>query len=426
MNHRIALCEVDRIMHSTALQYIETPCKTNIKTKLISGNEALALGALQAGVTVVTGYPGTPSSEVIGSLLNMDLEGRHIEWSTNEKVAFEIATGASWAGQRALCTMKMSGLNVAFDSVISIAYSGVNGGLVIYVADDPGVSAGMAEQDSRGYALMADLPMLEPCSVFEAYELTPVAFELSERAKTPVFLRMVTSVANSHCPIPVEPIALPQGKGVLPERELARYTKASPAICIGQHRDVITRLEKVGEYIIEMGLNTLACASDALGENRSGTLVKLGIIAAGVIRSYLDEAFEVAGATGFNRNDADVLSVKALNPFPTREVRKMLKQCEKILVLEELEPYLEQKVYVEAQKMGYTGIIFGKLNGIFSRIGEYHMRHVVQGICSALDLAIPDDLLQGPRPPPDIPLQGPLVCVRGARTGAHLWPSTRP
>jgi len=117
--------------------------KTELKTKIVSGNEALALGALRAGVKVVSGYPGTPSSGVISSLINMQLDDRYVEWSTNEKVAFEIAAGAAWAGQRALCTMKMSGLNVAYDSLISIAYSGVNGGLVVYVADDPGVSAGI-------------------------------------------------------------------------------------------------------------------------------------------------------------------------------------------------------------------------------------------------------------------------------------------
>jgi indolepyruvate ferredoxin oxidoreductase alpha subunit len=142
--------------------------------RILTGNEAIALGALRAGVCVVTGYPGTPSTEALASLLARDLPGRHVEWSTNEKVAFEIAAGAAWAGQRALTTMKMSGLNVAYDAVISIAYSGTNGGLVVYVADDPGVSAGMPEQDTRGFALMTDAPMLEPSSVEEAYRLMQV------------------------------------------------------------------------------------------------------------------------------------------------------------------------------------------------------------------------------------------------------------
>ena len=201
-----------------------------MKTKIVSGNEALALGALRAGVKVVSGYPGTPSSGVISSLINMQLDDRYIEWSTNEKVAFEIAAGAAWAGQRALCTMKMSGLNVAYDSLISIAYSGVNGGLVVYVADDPGVSAGMPEQDSRGFALMSDMVMIEPGSVIEAYELTQTAFEISEEVKGPVFIRMVASVANSHGPIPIKDAVSPAGEAVLPEKDIAKYTKAGPAI----------------------------------------------------------------------------------------------------------------------------------------------------------------------------------------------------
>ena len=172
----------------------------SLHTKILTGNEALAWGALRAGVKVVTGYPGTPSTGALASLLKMDLPGRHVEWSTNEKVAFEIGAAAAWAGQRALVTMKMSGVNVAFDSLISIAYSGVNGGLVIYVADDPGVSAGMAEQDTRGYALMSDLPILEPATVAECYQLMPLAFELSERVGTPVFVRSDSPARASQCP----------------------------------------------------------------------------------------------------------------------------------------------------------------------------------------------------------------------------------
>ena len=150
-------------------------------TRIVSGNEALALGALRAGATVLTGYPGTPSTGALASLLKMQLPGRHVEWSVNEKVALEIAAGAAWAGRSALCTMKMSGLNVAYDSMISIAYSGFKGSLVVYVADDPGVSAGMCEQDSRGFALMSDMPMLEPASVKETYRVAQAAFEATAK-----------------------------------------------------------------------------------------------------------------------------------------------------------------------------------------------------------------------------------------------------
>jgi indolepyruvate ferredoxin oxidoreductase alpha subunit len=234
--------------------------------KMVLANEAVALAALRAGVKVVTGYPGTPSSEVIGSLLKMkNLDGTKVEWSTNEKVAFEVAAGASWAGHRAMCTMKMSGLNVAYDSIIGVAYSGCVGGLVIYVTDDPGVTTGMAEQDTRGFALMSDMPMLEPGSVEESYELTKFAFELSEAIQSPVFVRSVTNVAQSHGIVDVEERVLPDGPKPLPEKNISKYTKAGAAICMAQHRRLIESLAKAAQVIEEKGLNKLSLAPEKGG-----------------------------------------------------------------------------------------------------------------------------------------------------------------
>jgi indolepyruvate ferredoxin oxidoreductase alpha subunit len=353
-----------------------------LKTRLLTGNEALALGALRAGVKVVTGYPGTPSSGALGSLIKMDLnDGRHIEWSTNEKVAFEIAAGAAWAGQRALCTMKMSGLNVASDAVFSIAHSGVNGGLVIYVADDPGAHAGMVEQDSRGYARMMDLPMLEPTTVAEAYEIMPLAFELSERTGSPVFVRSVTAIANSHAPVAVEDAEPPEEREPIVERDITKYTKAGSAIAQAQHHDVIARLAQAGEIIREMGLNELQIASAGME-----TRPTLGIIASGVVASYLEEGFEIAAEFGFEREAASVLCVRSTNPTPLEEVRALLAHCDVILVLEDLEPYIEKDVVLEARRAGFEGRIVGKCDGTFERVGEYGVAHVVRGIAEALDL----------------------------------------
>jgi len=370
-----------------------------LETRLITGNEALALGALRAGVKVVTGYPGTPSTGALASLLRLsspmtvdDLDGRHVEWSTNEKVAFEIAAGAAWAGQRALCTMKMSGLNVAYDSLISIAYSGCVGGLVIYVADDPGVSAGMAEQDSRGFALMSDLPMLEPASVAETYKLVQDAFELSEETGSPVFLRLVTAIAQSKAAVPVEEPVPPPEREVKLVRDIIKFTKAGAAICQRQHQDLIARLEKAAQIIGEMGLNRLQLAPAAAGMETHPTDERvggLGIIASGVTASYLEEGFEVAAQRWgrnqvFPKNLVSVLKVVATNPFPAAEVQALLRHCDTVLVLEELEPYIESNVYVEAYKLGFGGRIIGKLDGFFSRIGEYGVGHVVRGIGEAL------------------------------------------
>jgi indolepyruvate ferredoxin oxidoreductase alpha subunit len=388
-----------------------------LETRLLTGNEALALGALRAGVKVLTGYPGTPSSGALGSLMALGLdhpwmEQRWIEWSTNEKVAFEVATGAAWAGHKALCTMKMSGLNVAYDSVISIAYSGCNGGFVIYVADDPGVSAGMAEQDSRGFALMSDLPMLEPSSPAEAYEMIQIAFELSEQTGSPVFVRLVTAIANAYAPVTVEdPLPPPEREPIL-EKDIAKYTKAGSAICQAQHRDLIARLEKAGTIIDGMRLNRLH-----LSDRKDG----LGVVASGSVASYLDEGFEMAEQYGFDPEAASVLRVAATNPFPSVDVRALLRHCDTILVLEELEPHIERGIYVEAHKAGFQGRIIGKLDGRFGRVGEYGLREVVKGISAALDLSIPDDIFRGNDEAEQFAAQRPItVCAGCPHRGTYM------
>ncbi|ATW27805.1 thiamine pyrophosphate-dependent enzyme [Candidatus Formimonas warabiya] len=351
--------------------------------KIIGGNEAVALGALHAGVKVITGYPGTPSSEVIGSLWGKDLPGTKVEWSTNEKVAFEVAAAAAWAGFRSLCTMKMSGLNVAYDSLISITYSGCKGGLVVYVCDDPGVSAGMPEQDVRGFALMSDMPMLEPGSVQESYDLIQFAFELSEAIQSPVFVRSVTNVALSHGVANVEERILPPDKKPLLEKDIMKYTKAGAAICMTQHRDLIARLEKAGDIIGEKGLNRLHLKGEKGG---------LGIISVGVVNTFLAEGFDIADRFGINPEEISTLEAVTTIPFPKKEVGALLDHCGAILVLEELEPHLEKGVYLEAYKRGAKVRIIGKEDGTLSRIGDYDATHVVKGIFSALDKPVPEEL----------------------------------
>ena len=375
----------------------------------MTGNEALALGALHAGIRVATGYPGTPSTGALASLLEMQPAGVHVEWSTNEKVAFEIAAAAAWAGQRALCTMKMSGLNVAYDSLVSTAHSGVIGGLVIYVADDPGANAGMVEQDSRGFALMSDLPMLDPVSVQDAYDLTRTAFDLSEAIGSPVFVRLVTANASSFSTVelPDEPpaSAWPERQPLL-IRDINVYTKAGALIAMTQHRDVIARLEKAGAWIASRGLNELRIANSkspiANGSTAHASRITkhvsrstLGIIAAGMTAAYLDEAFEIASRYGFDPTASSVLRIVSVHPLPTVQIRTLLQHCDTILVLEELEPTTENAVYIEAQRLGWEGRIIGKLSGHFERVGEYGVRHIVQGLAAALDLAIPADLFRG-------------------------------
>lgn len=357
--------------------------------KILTGNESIALGALQAGAKVLTGYPGTPSTGVITHLLTLDLPDRYVEWSVNEKVALEIAAAAAWAGHRSLCTMKMSGVNVAYDSLISIAYSGVNGGMVIYVADDPGVSAGMCEQDTRTFALMADLPILEASSVADAYTLIQKAFEISEAVKTPVFVRLVTSLSNSYSAVEVDEPGPPPDRQPILENDISRYTKAGAVICMNQHRDLLTRLEKSADLIEKHSINKLA-----LAEKKGG----LGIIAAGVLIAYLDEYFDAARKNGLALDDVSVLEVRACNPFPAKLARQLFDHCGKILVLEELEPVLEKALIIEARQAGYDGKIIGKLDGTFSRVGIYSVKTIVEGIAKSMDMDIPDSAMLSPAP----------------------------
>ena len=349
--------------------------------KLITGNEAVAQGAVRAGVKVVSGYPGTPSTGALASLLLKQEPGRHIEWSTNEKVAIEIAAGAAWAGQRALCTMKMSGVNVAFDSLISIAYSGCNGGLVIYVADDPGASAGMAEQDSRGYALMSDLPMLEPASVAEAYELTYQAFILSEAIQGPVFVRLVTAVANSYAEVDLQAVEeVPEREPVL-EHNITRFTKAGSKVVTDQHHALIERLQQADSWLREHQINSLEMSAQSDG---------VGVIINGMTYAYLPEALRQFDEK-IDPSYLSVLHLRASHPLAEEEIKILLSYCKKIVVLEELEPHIERGVYVIAQQTKYKGEIIGKLDGTLSRVGEYGTAEVVKGLAKAFGITLPEE-----------------------------------
>ncbi|MEY8356584.1 thiamine pyrophosphate-dependent enzyme [Lachnospiraceae bacterium 54-53] len=351
--------------------------------KTVSGNEALAYGALHAGVKVVSGYPGTPSSEVISSLLKMDLPGTAVEWSVNEKVAFEVAAGAAWCGQRSLCTMKMSGLNVCYDSLIGVAYTGCKGGLVVYVADDPGVTAGMPEQDSRGFAFMSDMPMLEPASVEDAYNMVQYAFKLSEEIQGPVFIRLVTNNALSHAAVDIEERILPDREAAFIERDIAKYTKAGAVICMTQHRELIGRLEKAEQIMEQDKINRLSL------KKRGG----IGVISAGIVGGYLSEAMETLALLGTDVSGISTLRLAATVPLASLPIKAILEYCSTIVICEELEPHLEKYIYMTAYKQKLDITIIGKEDGTYSRIGEYDSATVIKGICKALEIDYPVDLL---------------------------------
>ena len=351
--------------------------------KYLSGNEAVAQAALDAGAKVIAGYPGTPSSEAIGSIWNKKIEGVHIEWCTNEKVALEITGAASWANQRALCTMKMSGLNVAYDSLISFVYSGGKGGLVIYVCDDPGVAAGMPEQDVRGFAFMSDMPVLEPCSVAESYRLTLYAFELAEAIGGPVMLRSVTNVSQSHAIVDIPEAPPLAERPVLLEKDIFKYTKAGAKICMDQHRDLIARLKAAQDKI----------SADGMHELKLGEKDGLGIVSVGVVNSFIGEAIKLAAAQGIKTEGFSFLRVAGSNPLPEEELDKLIAHCGAIAVLEENEAYVERGAYMRAYKAGKLLPIIGKEDGTLSRIGNFTAMNVLKAICAAQKQEFPAEFI---------------------------------
>jgi indolepyruvate ferredoxin oxidoreductase alpha subunit len=338
----------------------------------IIGNQAVAYGALAAGIGVAAGYPGTPSSEALTELLHFSATASqrgepapYVEWSVNEKVAFELATGAAWAGKRALATMKMSGANVAADSILSVAYSGTKGGLVLYIADDPGAEAGMPEQDTRLFAQWAGLPVLEPADTTRAYELARYAFQLSETCELPVILRSVTSVAHAKQEVEGEYSYEPLGRQADFEKNIFRYTKAGAVICMDQHRDLLERLKTAESSASKAGINTLQQAE-------SGDLF---VVAAGALIPYVREAM-----SGGNHNELSTLFLESVFPLDTQLAGEMFEKAARILVLEELEPFVEMQLRSEASRLGWRGTILGKLDGLFPRVGKYNLETIGRGL----------------------------------------------
>ena len=348
--------------------------------RLLSGNQAIAYAALEEGVALVAGYPGTPSTEALTEIEHLSRRGEpspYVEWSVNEKVAFEMAAGAAWAGKRSLVTMKMSGANVALDAIIGVAHSGVNGGLVVYVADDPGVEAGMPEQDSRLLAQLCGLPLLDPADPASAYRLTRYAFGLSERTGLPVILRSVTSVAHARSPVDSSMRWRPLDRPAAFSRDITRYTKAGSLICMLQHRENLARLAKAEEAFRADGINVLTLSS-------AGERTGAGVIGAGVVNTYLAEALGEREAAG--QPVPAGLYLEAVLPLEEGKTAELLRSCRAVAVFEELEPVVEREVRSLATRLGWQGRILGKLDGVLPRVGRYTRREILAGL-AALDAA---------------------------------------
>ncbi|MGI5851797.1 MAG: indolepyruvate ferredoxin oxidoreductase subunit alpha [Caldicoprobacterales bacterium] len=335
--------------------------------ELMLGNKAVARGAYESGVKVATAYPGTPSTEITEYIANYD--EIYTEWSPNEKIALEVAIGASIAGGRAIVSMKHVGLNVAADPLFTVSYTGVNGGLVVVVADDPGMHSSQNEQDSRYYARAAHIPMLEPADSQEAKDFVRLAFEISEKYDTPVLLRLTTRISHSQSLVSLdEPLPI----------SIKEYTKnpqknvMMPGMARKRHVFVEKRMKGLANDSCEFEINRIEMG------NR-----KIGIITSGIVYQYAKEAFP----------EASFLKLGMVHPLPKDLILDFASRVETLYVLEELEPIIEEQV----KSWGIPAI--GK--ELFSVQGEYTSNMIEQAISG---------IAVNTQPAEELPNRPPVLC----------------
>lgn len=334
--------------------------------KLMIGNQAVAAGLYDGGLGVVSSYPGTPSTEITEFLSKY--EDIHSEWAPNEKVACEVAFGASLAGARSACAMKHVGLNVAADPLFTLSYTGVNGGMVICVADDPAMHSSQNEQDSRHYAIASKVPMLEPSDSMEAYTFAKSAFEISEKYDTPVLLRMCTRIAHS------------QSVVELGEKQPAvlKYYDKNPAKYIMMPGNAIKRhpiVEERTKALIEL-------AEDCIYNTVEMNSEEIGIITSGCSYLYVKE---VMG------NSASILKIGMPNPLPVKLIRDFASKVKKLYVIEELDPIIENHI----RSLGIE--VIGKEK--FPILGEFSQRTIAEAFGKEAKESVSADSVIPARPP---------------------------
>jgi indolepyruvate ferredoxin oxidoreductase alpha subunit len=339
----------------TQLVHLENDKPTAVK-ELLSGNEAIARGALESGVRVATGYPGTPSTEILETLARIDTQS-YIAWSPNEKVALDVGVGGALAGSRALVTMKHVGVNVAADTLMSVSYTGVKAALVVVSADDPGVHSSQNEQDNRIYARFAAIPLLEPSDSQEAKDFVRHACEISEQFDTPVILRTTTRLSHSKGMVELGEISPAPEKSY--ERNLAKYVLV-PSNARVRHEKVLERLAALEEFSEHTDLNRWE------REN-----ARIGVITSGVCYQYVKEVLP----------EASVLKLGFTYPVPIRMVCEFAASVARLFVVEELEPVLEDQF--RAAGIAVEGKAF------FSRLGELSPERVKEGFQKAGVLPAP-------------------------------------
>lgn len=331
--------------------------------ELMLGNKALARGLYEGGCSVVSSYPGTPSTEVTEEAAKYD--EIYCEWAPNEKVALEVAFGASLAGKRSFCGMKHVGLNVAADPLFTCSYTGVNAGLVICVADDAGMHSSQNEQDSRHHAIASKIPMLEPSDSAEACAFTKKAFELSEEFDTPVIIKMCTRVAHSQSIVEREERVLPPEKTY--KKDIAKYVMM-PANAIRRHPAVEERMKKLAAYAEDCEFNRVEMGDTALG-----------IITSSTSYQYAKEVFG---------EKASILKLGMVNPLPEKLILDFAAKVEKLVILEELDPIIEN--HCKALGLTVTGKDVFPITGEFSQSMVAEKLGVTLSASKSLDEQLPN------------------------------------
>ncbi len=389
------------------------------KKVLLLSNEAIARGVLEAGVRLVALYPGTPSSEIGNNLTFMapHIPNFYFEFSTNEKVALEVAGAAAVAGVRSMMVCKGPGLNVAADPFFSLAYVGVRGGMVIVVADDPSMWSSQNENDSRYYALMGNMPMMEPADPAEAKSMVLDAYKFSEQLELPVLLRTTTRVNHTRAPVEFGEI-IDRPANIEFKKEPFRFVPV-PSVARKRHPWLLEQIEKAREIAEKSPLNFL----EGSGE--------LGIITSGVSYNYVIEALMILNLK------AEIFKLGITHPVPEKSIIDFLSKHKRVIIVEELEPFLETHTRRLAQLNKIDVEILGKEQGYFSRVGEYSPRIVIEALAKINNCNTSinwEEIDKKKDKLPELPPRPPLLCagcphrasyfaIRTATRGKAIYPS---
>jgi indolepyruvate ferredoxin oxidoreductase alpha subunit len=368
------------------------------KKAFLLGNEAIARGAIEAAVQVAAVYPGTPSSEIGDTLAAVSKEaGLYFEYSVNEMVALEVAAGAAFIGLRAMTAMKHVGLNVASDAFMSLAYSGVRGGLVLVSADDPECFSSQNEQDNRYYALFGYWPALEPSNPQECKDFTKEALDLSEKFELPMMIHTVTRVSHSRGEVTLGPIKEGRNK---PDyvKDTSRFV-LQPSNARKRRSVLLEKFDEVKKYSEETSLTRII---------EGNTKEKTAIVTSGVSFNYVMDSLNILGLR------LPVMKVGMINPLPEKRLKDFLSRFERVIVVEELEPFLETQIAALASHESIRIKVFGKHSGHLPIEGELSVGKVAKAISRTVSRPLPDSLAEIDTRSTDasklLPLRPPVLC----------------